>query len=760
MIILTTVTDHGILSCNSHGRQLSPQTAVKPGEMKNSSTKPERPNTNYENSLRKPGTDPIISLINNSNGGCQTTSPLSNTCLIASENLSSYYPSGNCRHQRSDTVPEEVFEDSYKDWVNKLKLARQKIDKADLEEHQKLRKEILRARRSRALSDNLKDSEVYLKSSFATALSPTPVSRIPRNLKFDSLGSQSDTFWSARISDNSQHSAASITTPNKSFSMSNSVHPLPRSSNADDQSRHQPDISQSSFVNTNHAIQYFSKFQSGNDKKPIALAHFMGGRRDVKGPVLTKQRVDEKEVKPEGWELAEKRYEIISKQNQPGGVSSLANLLSGTASSASHAINPTRRALPGMVPQSAFEKNQKELESNRKEHQLPFTNETEKFKQRSLPTPPVQKLVPAASSDSIPLASSFLKPKSLADRFAQLGVSDDVQLIKTGSQFEYDLPKSFDRKSPAVLQGVKVFEQPPFVNAPMHSISKSKSSLSLRSNNSTTEAHQASKEQFIKIKANPPYQTSARDPSPLSSGRKSPPNERDVQDIVQSSIAAPFHKISKSKSTFDIRLTAADQSQLRPKEQRPVSANLSRPLPSPNPKTKVLENYATKTDLNRQFPGSRPLPVPNSTSKNSDYIGNQELNKQLLGSRPLPLPNSKSKALEDHSINTELNRDPIGSRPLPSPNLKPRTLENQIIDTELYLNASKSSPSINYLKKNSQNQPHLYEGKPNNSLSPSEKIVTPSLSRLAGSKIVSQQLQRSKQKDLLESVDEFGNSRR
>lgn len=197
-------------------------------------------------------------------------------------------------------------------------------------------------------------------------------------------------------------------------------------------------LAHSKLPNQNHAIQYSSKFTSNDDKKPIPLAHFMGARKDLNGPVLTKQRVDEKEVKPDGWELAERRYEILSKQaTNSGGVNSLASLLGGTPH-ASHASNPTKRALPGMVSQD-------KLEQDRLNRDLaPSIGHVDKFKQRSLPIPPIQSHSGSSFTPSNP--DAFLKPKSLADRLAQLGVVNDPQHAKP-------LQKSLKLQQGSVSQG-------------------------------------------------------------------------------------------------------------------------------------------------------------------------------------------------------------------------------------------------------------------------------------------------------------------
>ncbi|KAI9612446.1 hypothetical protein KEM48_004179 [Puccinia striiformis f. sp. tritici PST-130] len=176
------------------------------------------------------------------------------------------------------------------------------------------------------------------------------------------------------------------------------------------------DPSQTGPPNQHHAIQYSSRFSS-DTSKPVPLAHFMGARRDLKGPVLTKQRVDEKEIRPDGWELAEKRAQ---QAQSGGGINSLASLLSGAgpggSNMSSHAGNLTKRALPGMVPQDR-------LNSDQKQRNI-YDN--------SIANPSSQ----PATTAPISHTTSFLKPKTLADRLAQLGVSNDAQLINKQPEHE------------------------------------------------------------------------------------------------------------------------------------------------------------------------------------------------------------------------------------------------------------------------------------------------------------------------------------
>lgn len=210
--------------------------------------------------------------------------------------------------------------------------------------------------------------------------------------------------------------------------MAKNIHPR----SVDNSQRHRSEPSEGILPNQHHAIQYSAKFKP-ESQKPVSLAHFMGARRDLKGPVLTKQRIDEKEVRPEGWELAEKRCEIISQKAQTsGGVGSLANLLIGGSTLSSHAANSTKRALPGMVPQAQLEKDSKQrnpintqrdpLKSYSQQPKVGFDKPTP----RSLP----QTTLPPTSIPPASHADSYLKPKTLADRMAQLGVSNDVQPIK------------------------------------------------------------------------------------------------------------------------------------------------------------------------------------------------------------------------------------------------------------------------------------------------------------------------------------------
>ncbi|KNZ60669.1 uncharacterized protein VP01_1521g1 [Puccinia sorghi] len=190
------------------------------------------------------------------------------------------------------------------------------------------------------------------------------------------------------------------------------------------------DPSQAALPNQHHAIQYSSKFHS-DDSKPVPLAHFMGARRDLNGPVLTKQRVDEKEIRPDGWELAEKRFQ---QAQSAGGINSLASLLfsgnhsSGTSNLSSHAANFTKRPLPGMVPQDRLNGHPKER-TNSLDH--PPTQPSLFTKNQN--NKPKTTTTSSSSHQTTPTshAASYLKPKSLADRLAQLGVSSDLQSIKT-----------------------------------------------------------------------------------------------------------------------------------------------------------------------------------------------------------------------------------------------------------------------------------------------------------------------------------------
>ncbi|POW14473.1 hypothetical protein PSTT_02868 [Puccinia striiformis] len=188
--------------------------------------------------------------------------------------------------------------------------------------------------------------------------------------------------------------------------------------------------SQTGPPNQHHAIQYSSRFSS-DTSKPVPLAHFMGARRDLKGPVLTKQRVDEKEIRPDGWELAEKRAQ---QAQSGGGINSLASLLSGAgpggSNMSSHAGNLTKRALPGMVPQDRLNSDQKQRNiydnsSNQRDNKSPLTSKYDSDKFKTVANPSSQ----PATTAPISHATSFLKPKTLADRLAQLGVSTDAQLV-------------------------------------------------------------------------------------------------------------------------------------------------------------------------------------------------------------------------------------------------------------------------------------------------------------------------------------------
>ncbi|POW22819.1 hypothetical protein PSHT_00873 [Puccinia striiformis] len=199
-----------------------------------------------------------------------------------------------------------------------------------------------------------------------------------------------------------------------------------------DKNLHSPagDPSQTGPPNQHHAIQYSSRFSS-DTSKPVPLAHFMGARRDLKGPVLTKQRVDEKEIRPDGWELAEKRAQ---QAQSGGGINSLASLLSGAgpggSNMSSHAGNLTKRALPGMVPQDRLNSDQKQRNiydnsSNQRDNKSPLTSKYDSDKFKTVANPSSQ----PATTAPISHATSFLKPKTLADRLAQLGVSTDAQLV-------------------------------------------------------------------------------------------------------------------------------------------------------------------------------------------------------------------------------------------------------------------------------------------------------------------------------------------
>ncbi|KAA1077947.1 hypothetical protein PGT21_024473 [Puccinia graminis f. sp. tritici] len=196
-------------------------------------------------------------------------------------------------------------------------------------------------------------------------------------------------------------------------------------------SQHNP--AQNNTPNQHHAIQYSSRFTS-ETSKPVPLAHFMGARRDLKGPVLTKQRVDEKEIRPDGWELAEKRFQQAQASGGAGGLNSLASLLSGGSSGSnlsSHAGNFTKRALPGMVPQDRINsQDTKQANNNNNNNQQRDTKPS--FSSKFDHDKPKTFSNPSSQSTSIPTtttshAASFLKPKSLADRLAQLGVTNEIK---------------------------------------------------------------------------------------------------------------------------------------------------------------------------------------------------------------------------------------------------------------------------------------------------------------------------------------------
>ncbi|PLW13266.1 hypothetical protein PCANC_18939 [Puccinia coronata f. sp. avenae] len=204
------------------------------------------------------------------------------------------------------------------------------------------------------------------------------------------------------------------------------------------------DPAPTSLPNQHHAIQYSSKFTS-DSSKPVPLAHFMGARRDLKGPVLTKQRVDEKEIRPEGWELAEKRFQ---QAQSGGGINSLASLLSagsqgGASNLSSHAGNFTKRALPGMVPLDRIQNEEKQRNTNdhhnnQSDTKSSFSSKFQNIKLSTSTDPSSQSNPPGSTSH----AAAYLKPKSLADRLAQLGVSNDVQSIKTNNSSSHPAASS------------------------------------------------------------------------------------------------------------------------------------------------------------------------------------------------------------------------------------------------------------------------------------------------------------------------------
>ncbi|EGG13004.1 uncharacterized protein MELLADRAFT_76356 [Melampsora larici-populina 98AG31] len=408
------------------------------------------------------------------------------------------------RHHRTKSTPEEGFEVSYKEWAQRVKATRESIDQADQEEQQKLRKEILtarQARRSRQLSiaSTQPEAEIFDSSQETTigSRSNTPFTSFK-----EPTSKQNSSLFRIDLTNRIHHIKTHPTLgqsperPNQRGlhilqglnQMSDNFQSNPKSA-VNSYSRHPSDLSQSNLPNKNHAIQYSSKFSHNDDKKPIALAHFMGARKDLNGPVLTKQRVDEKEVRPEGWELAEKRHEIWSKSSS-GGVNSLANFLGG-GSSASHVLNPSKRALPGMVSQHKVED-----EGPGRDNQQPVSmgnSNTEKFKQRSLPMPPNH-----STASSMPVTSAnqstFLKPKSLADRLAQLGVVNDVQHAKPhlaspnpnqGSTSLSTSPmaeKFMDRHKPSPsIDNEKDAYTDKLPKAGPHHVIKSKSTYNLRS---------------------------------------------------------------------------------------------------------------------------------------------------------------------------------------------------------------------------------------------------------------------------------------
>lgn len=120
-----------------------------------------------------------------------------------------------------------------------------------------------------------------------------------------------------------------------------------------------PDLGSSSLANRHNALSYSAQFRppsSSPASQPVPLAHFMGARRDLKGPVLTKQRVAEDEVRPAGWEAAERRAREAENQSRASGAGGLAALMGG-------------RALPGMVSRDKLEADR--LARERQEQQGP-----------------------------------------------------------------------------------------------------------------------------------------------------------------------------------------------------------------------------------------------------------------------------------------------------------------------------------------------------------------------------------------------------
>ncbi|KAG0146527.1 hypothetical protein CROQUDRAFT_657348 [Cronartium quercuum f. sp. fusiforme G11] len=396
------------------------------------------------------------------------------------------------QHHRTNSAAENVFEDSYQHWVSRVRATRESIDQADQVEHQKLRKEILQARQARR----------------------------SRHLSMSDSNTLIDQPHSQTISNSNLTQAFE--------SMSDHVQP------------------QRSLANQNHSIQYSSKFESVQPNKPVALAHFMGARKDIHGPVLTRPRVDEKEVRPEGWELAERRAEILSKHSgsRPNPLASL--------------IAP--QPLPGMVShEKLIDSNPISSQSVTLDPISTTTPNNDRLKQRSLPVPP----------SSINPPPAFLKPKSLADRLAQLGVVNDLKPHLSSPAVHHpsvslgtspvcekfpDRQRSFapvqiDQSSSDINGRDKLTKPTP----PHHTVTKSKSTYNLKSTTVLEEVelnktHRPTSAVFSATRLGPPSSTSHNPVQPDLTVSNHRPPLTNRSNSAQTVPVITGHKSSKSQN--------------------------------------------------------------------------------------------------------------------------------------------------------------------------------------------------------------------
>ncbi|MBW0488340.1 hypothetical protein O181_028055 [Austropuccinia psidii MF-1] len=469
--------------------------------------------------------------------------------------LDSQEPIHRSRHLRCKSLAQISFEESCKDWTVRIRATQRDIDRVELEEQQKLRKELLAIRRIRqSLGLNIKkDNLIHL---FHRPSIP--------NSNINSSSHQLEPFNLSSINFLNQSPHSILPSKPSIDAMSDHIYSLPRSSSNHSNSKSTPDLSQTSHPNQNHAIQFSSKFTT-IDKKPVSLAHFMGARRDVNGPVLTKQHVDEKELRPDGWELAEKRFEIMSKQSQPGpGINSLANFLSSGSAFASHAVNSTKRPLPGPLY-----------------HQPPIIQTIHMKNQKLNEVYLIHRNISLTLS-SPSNAAAYLKPKSLADRLAQLGVTNDVQPIKS----------------------------------------------SLLNSQSNTQSFVAASPQIEKIYI---------DQTPNSSENHSSSHDKPTKE---------FQNLNKTKSAFNLRPTSLLDNIDEPKEQRPISLYnpVGRSLPSPVTNTHS-SNHHSQISLSRNDTPRQPLtnrsndpsqPIGNISHKNNQ----SQLNFPFETAHPSEDPNT------------------------------------------------------------------------------------------------------------------------